>query len=314
MQVVAEDVSKSYGGTTALDGVSLEVDEGEVFSLVGPNGAGKTTLVRCLTGVAEPDSGEVGLLGSPPSETDMSRVGLLPQNFTPPERLTPRELVGYYADLYDVARDVDEVIDEVGLREASGKRYSSLSGGQKRRLCVATALVNDPDVLFLDEPTTGIDPEGRRSLWGLIEESAEQGTTTFLTTHYMEEAERLSDRVGLLVDGELVETGEPTRLVEEFGGEASLAVEIRGEAPSTEGLSEAVEGGFSVTKESGELVFEGVDADSIGRVIDALNERGVEYESVVWRQPSLEDVYLRLTGGSLSAEVGDVTEVSDGGS
>src|SRR6056297_853038 len=178
--LVAEDVRRRYGDTVALDGVSLSVGEGEVFALIGPNGAGKTTLVRALTGTTEPDSGAVSVFGTDPTEADRQRLGLLPQSFDPPERLTARELIEYYAGLYDEARDPEAVLSEVGLDSGDSTWYENLSGGQKRRTCVGTALVNDPDVLFLDEPTTGIDPGGRRALWSLIEELAERGTTVFL--------------------------------------------------------------------------------------------------------------------------------------
>jgi len=198
-QVEADGLRKTYGDTVALDGVSLSVEEGEVFALVGPNGAGKTTLVRCLTGTTRPTEGSASLLGSPPAEVEKSRVGVLPQEFSPPERLTPEELVGYYASLYprDETRDPAEVVEEMGLGSSRGTRYSDLSGGQKSRLKVAVSLVNDPDVLFLDEPTTGIDPEGREDVWGVVERLADEGTTVFLTTHYMREVERLADRVAL---------------------------------------------------------------------------------------------------------------------
>ena len=169
-QVEADGLRKTYGETVALDGVSLSVEEGEVFALVGPNGAGKTTLVRCLTGTARPTDGEARLLGSPPDETDEARVAVLPQEFSPPERLTPDELVGYYGSLYpdEETRDPDALVDEMGLSKARETRYDDLSGGQKSRLKVAVSLVNDPDVVFLDEPTTGIDPEGREDVWGVV--------------------------------------------------------------------------------------------------------------------------------------------------
>src|SRR6056297_2069271 len=155
--LVAEELRKSYGDTTAVDGVSLTVDEGEVFGLIGPNGAGKTTLVRCLTGTTAYE-GTASVLGDPPKEVERSRIGLLPQSFSPPERLTARELLDYYAGLYGESRDPETVLEEVGLADDADTWYEKLSGGQQRRACVGITLVNDPDVLFLDEPTTGIDP------------------------------------------------------------------------------------------------------------------------------------------------------------
>ena len=287
--VVAEDVTKRYGDLVAVDGVSLSVPAGTVFGLIGPNGAGKTSLVRCLTGTTAYDGG-VSLLGSSPESVDRSRIGLLPQSFSPPERLSVRELLGYYADLYDEARDVDAVIDEVGLEAAAGTWYEELSGGQKRRACVGITLVNDPDVLFLDEPTTGIDPAGRRALWTLIEDLAAAGTTVFLTSHSMDEVERLADRVAMLADGAVVAEGSPGALVAEHGGDSRLVV--RTEA-SADPLADS---GFRVEASAGRLTLHDVDAADIDDAVDALAAAGVDYESFTWTEPTLEDVYLELTG------------------
>ncbi|MFC6906179.1 ABC transporter ATP-binding protein [Halalkalicoccus tibetensis] len=288
--LVAEDVHRSYGDTTALDGLSLSVAAGEVFALIGPNGAGKTTLVRALTGTTTPDSGRVSALGSAPDDVDRNRIALLPQAFSPPERLTGRELLDYYAGLYDDPRPVDEVLAEVGMAGDADSWYETLSGGQQRRICVGTALVNDPDVLFLDEPTTGIDPAGRRDLWALIADLAAGGTTVFLTTHDMAEAEELGDRVGLLAAGRLVEVGSPGALVADHGGESRLVVE-------TDAGADAMAGRDYRVSESGRgLTIHGIDPEGIGGAVAALEDAGIEYESLTWSQPSLEDVYLELAG------------------
>ncbi|MFC4356764.1 ABC transporter ATP-binding protein [Halobium salinum] len=287
--IAAADVHRSYGDTVALDGVSLSVSRGEVFGLIGPNGAGKTTLVRALTGTTKA-TGEVQVLGSPPTDVDPQRIGLLPQSFSPPERLTARELVAYYAGLYDEARDPDAVLDDVGLADASDTWYEKLSGGQQRRVCVATALVNDPDVLFLDEPTTGIDPAGRRALWELIEGLAAGGTTVFLTSHAMDEVERLADRVGLLNGGRLVATGAPADLIAEHGGAPRLVVD------TAAGSNEVGDVGYPVEATAETLVFHGVDPVDIGQVVAALDAAGVDYGALAWKQPSLEEVYLTLAG------------------
>ena len=295
--LVAEDVHKSYGDTAALAGVSLSVAEGEVFALIGPNGAGKTTLVRALTGTTDPDAGAVSVFGADPQSVERSRLGLLPQSFDPPERLTARELVAYYAGLYEEARDPDAVLAEVGLDGADDTRYENLSGGQRRRTCVGTALVNDPELLFLDEPTTGIDPSGRRALWELIEELADRGTTVFLTTHYMAEAERLADRVGLLADGELAAVGTPSDLVAEHGGRTRLVVETAAD-PSLEALSDA---GFDSEWTEEGLIVPGVRPEDIGAVVAVLNDAAVAYEALTWKRPDLEDAFLRLTGRSVAS-------------
>ncbi|WP_137283235.1 ABC transporter ATP-binding protein [Halorussus salinisoli] len=296
--LVAENLRKSYGDTAALAGVSLSVGEGEVFALIGPNGAGKTTLVRALTGTTDPDSGSVSVFGTAPETADPQRLGLLPQSFDPPERLTARELVEYYAGLYDHSRDPAAVLAEVGMADADETWYENLSGGQKRRACVGTALVNDPDVLFLDEPTTGIDPAGRRALWSLIEDLADRGTTVFLTTHYMEEAERLADRVGLLADGELAAVGSPSDLVADHGGRTRVVVETEASVESVSDL------GFEVEATDEGLVVAGVRPEDIGEVVAALNDRGVAYEALTWKRPDLEDAFLQLTGRSVAGREG----------
>ncbi|MFB6161017.1 MAG: ABC transporter ATP-binding protein [Haloferacaceae archaeon] len=293
--LVAEDLRRTYGDAVALDGVSLSVAEGEVFGCIGPNGAGKTTLVRALTGTTAA-SGEARLFGHPPSRVDADRVGLLPQSFSPAERLTARELVAYYGGLYDQARDPDAVLRDVGLADDADVRYEALSGGQRRRACVAAALVNDPDLLFLDEPTTGIDPAGRRSLHALVEGLADGGTTVFLTSHSMSEVERLADRVGLLRDGRFVAVGPPDELVAEHGGESRLVVE-------TDATVESVEG-YRVERTDRGLVVHGVGPTAIGDVAAALADRGVTYDSLAWHEPGLEEVYLRLTGESFEGESG----------
>ncbi|MFB6218778.1 MAG: ABC transporter ATP-binding protein [Halobacteriaceae archaeon] len=292
--VRAREVTKRYGETTALDGVSLSIERGELFALIGPNGAGKTTLVRCLTGTTD-HGGEAELLGESPRAVDRSRVGLLPQSFAPASRLTARELVGYYAGLYDDARDPGDALAEVGLDAAGADtRYERLSGGQQRRACVAAALVNDPAVLFLDEPTVGIDPAGRRAIRDVVEALADAGTTVVLTTHDMAEAERLADRVGLLAGGELVATGTPAELVAAHGGESSLRVETEADP----GVLLAA--GFEARTTADGIEVAGIDPRDIGEVARALDEAGVAYGAIEWREPDLEDAYIALAGGKES--------------
>ena len=292
--IVAEDVSRAYGDTVAVDGVSLSVAEGEVFGLVGPNGAGKTTLVRALVGTTNAE-GRAELFGEDPRAVARERVGLLPQSFDPPARLTARELLAYYASLYDDHRPVDAVLDDVGMAGDADTHYENLSGGQQRRTCVATALVNDPDLLVLDEPTTGVDPAGRRQLWDLLSARAAAGTTVLVTTHYMEEAQRLADRVGLLTDGSLLAVDTPERLVAEHGGDSLLRVRLTGsEGEDTPaGLPDL---GYPVERRDGRLTVSGVPPEAVGTVADRLSAAGVSYDSLTWTEPDLEDVYLELTG------------------
>lgn len=285
--IVAEDIRKSFGDTVALSGLSLSVAAGEVFALVGPNGAGKTTLIRCLTGTLACDAGTARLSGQAPAAFSKSRMGLLPQDFSPPDRLTARELIEYYAGLYDETRGVTDVLSSVGIMDVADTRYMDLSGGEQRRTLVGTAIVNNPDVLFLDEPTTGIDPAGRRDVWGLIDSLADGGTTVFLTTHYMDEVDRLASRVGVLSAGELIAVGTPAELVTDHGGESTLVIETSAELPPLEYPIRAVDRGYSLT---------GVPPREIGAVLADLDAASVTYTAVSWRTPDLESVYLSLTG------------------
>ncbi|MFD1587559.1 ABC transporter ATP-binding protein [Halorientalis brevis] len=308
--VVAEDVRRVYGDTVALDGVSLSIDEGEVFALIGPNGAGKTTLVRALLGTTDAE-GTVRVFDQSPRAVDRARIGLLPQNFDPPDRLTARELVSYYGGLYDESRDVDSVLDDVGLADDADTWYENLSGGQQRRTCLGTTLVNDPDLLVLDEPTTGIDPAGRRAVWRLIEDLAAGGTTVFLTTHYMAEAERLADRVGLLADGKLIACDAPDSLIANHGGDSRLVVDTDAEPSVTNEFS------YPSELADGQLTIYDVPPEAIGDVVETLEATGASYDSLSWTEPDLEDVYLDLTGQAVTAS-GEVvrageTPLADGG-
>jgi ABC-2 type transport system ATP-binding protein len=298
MVIRAEDVHRRYGETVALDGVSLTVDAGEVFALIGPNGAGKTTLIRALTGTTEVD-GEVELFGRPPAALDGNRIGLLPQEFSPANRLTARELLAHYAGLYERARDVEAVLEDVGLTDSADTHYENLSGGQKRRACVGTALVNDPELLVLDEPTTGVDPRGRRKLWALVDSLAAAGTTVLLTTHYMEEAEELADTVGLLAEGQLVARGSPAELLERYGGDSRLVVEADDEGAATRALETA---GYHILPDERHTAV-AVGPREIPDVAETLESAAVGYDGLVWRQPSLDDVYVAVTG----------TDIGEGG-
>ncbi|MCU4800828.1 ABC transporter ATP-binding protein [Halobacteria archaeon HArc-gm2] len=287
--LVAENVRRAYGDTVALADVSLTLGEGEVVALVGPNGAGKTTLVRALTGTTDAE-GRVELFGTSPRDVDRDRIGLLPQDFSPHDRLTARELLAYYAGLYDESRDVERVLADVGLADDAGTWYENLSGGQQRRTCVGATLVNDPDLLFLDEPTTGIDPAGRHDLWELLEGLADAGVTILVTTHDMEEAHRLADRVGLLADGELVAIDAPDALIEAYGGESRLTVsgDVDESVATTLRYPAAFDGdGMTVS---------GVAPEDIGGVVRELEDAGVDYDGLSWAEPDLEAVYMELTG------------------
>jgi ABC-2 type transport system ATP-binding protein len=273
--IVAHDLRKSYDGVEALKGISLEVAAGEVFGLLGPNGAGKTTTVEILEGYRRRDGGDASVLGYDPGKAPRElreRIGVVLQQSEHPALLTVREVHRMFAGYYEQPRDVDEVIELVGLGDKRDARVRTLSGGQKRRLDLGAALVGDPDLVFLDEPTTGFDPAARRSAWDMIRSLRSLGKTILLTTHYLDEAQQLADRVAVIRAGEIVALGTPADLIGE-----TRRTEIR-------------------HRRNGELVV--VETDEPTRVLHDLTseaiEEGRELEHLEVRRPTLEDVYLEL--------------------
>ncbi len=273
--IVVSDLTKSYDGVEALRGVSFEVRSGGVFCLLGPNGAGKTSTVEILEGYRTRDGGQVSVLGHDPTETPRAlreRIGVVLQQSEFHPLLTVREVHRMFAGYYARPRDVDEVVELVGLGEKRDARVRTLSGGQKRRLDLGVALVGDPDLVFLDEPTTGFDPAARRSAWQLIRALRSLGKTILLTTHYLDEAQQLADRVAVIREGRIVSLGTPAELI----GETRTA-EIR-------------------YQRDGELVV--VETDEPTRVLHELTSEalrdGRELDRLEVRRPTLEDVYLDL--------------------
>jgi ABC-2 type transport system ATP-binding protein len=292
----ATGLRKSYREVEAVRGIDLAVRAGEIFAFLGPNGAGKTTTVEVLEGYRERSGGEVDVLGEDPAAAGRgwrARVGIvLQQSRTHPE-LTVAETLEMFAGYYPAPMTVAEVISQVGLTDKAKTRVGRLSGGQERRLDVGMALVGDPELLFLDEPTTGFDPSARRQFWGVIEGLRELGKTIFLTTHYMEEAQRLADRVAIVVRGRIVASGTPAQLVA-ADGEATA---IRFRLP--EGGSPRDLPGGLVAHAGGDGVLTLRSAEPV-RALHELTgwalERNLDLDDLEVRRPSLEDVYLELTG------------------
>jgi ABC-2 type transport system ATP-binding protein len=289
---------KSYGPREAVRGLDLTVARGEIFAFLGPNDAGKTTTVEILEGYREATAGEVSVLGADPRRPPAGwreRVGVVLQEVRLPSLLTPRETLAMYAGYYSSPRGVDETIELVGLAESAAVRNSKLSGGQQRRLDVALALIGDPELLFLDEPTTGFDPAARRGAWGLIDDLRALGKTVFLTTHYMDEAQHLADRVAIIKDGRIVAEGRPGDLgrreaastVVRFGLPPGVAAS---DLPPT--LAGRVRPGATGRWE---LETAAATADLAALTGWAVG-RGMELEGLEAQRPSLEDVYLELTG------------------
>jgi ABC-2 type transport system ATP-binding protein len=276
--ISVRDLRKSYGAHEALRGISFEIAEGDVFGLLGPNGAGKTTTVEILEGYRSRDGGEVDVLGSDPERADpgfRERIGVVLQQSQLWPNLTVAETHRMFAGYYEHPRDIDEVIAVVGLEGKRDARVKTLSGGQKRRLDLGVALVGDPELIFLDEPTTGFDPAARRAAWDMIRSLRSLGKTILLTTHYLDEAEQLADRVAVLLDGRIVREGTPTELT---GGTGETEVRYR-----QNGREFVVR-----TTEPTRLLHE--------LTTKALAE-GHELEGLEVRRPTLEDVYLLITAG-----------------
>jgi ABC-2 type transport system ATP-binding protein len=294
-----EKLLKKYGELLAVDGLDLEVGEGECFGLLGPNGAGKTTTVEILEGLNEPTGGTVEVLGMRWASDEHAlrqRLGVSLQETHLPDRLTVEENLRMFRSFYQRGRPVEEVLDLVGLREKRTSWTVRLSGGQKQRLAVACALVSDPDLLFLDEPTTGLDPQSRRQLWDVVLEFKARGKTVLLTTHYMDEAERLCDRVAIVDKGKVIALGTPQELIASLGGqqvvelatERPLALEDLGGLPSVRGARKSADG-IALTVEQLHLALPAILAYAEPSGLTRLSTH----------QATLEDVFVHLTGRHL---------------
>jgi ABC-2 type transport system ATP-binding protein len=298
-------VMRYPGGEMALDGLDLEVRAGECFGLLGPNGAGKTTTVEILEGLLDPTAGDVEILGlrwSTDERALRERLGVSLQETHLPERLTVFEVLTLFRSFFAKGRDPDDVLRAVSLEEKRASRYERLSGGQKQRLAVACALVGDPDLLFLDEPTTGLDPQSRLQLWDVVSDFKRGGRTVILTTHYMEEAERLCDRVGIIDHGKLIALGTPRELIATLGGreviEVTLAGGPMGEAPMA-ALS-AIPGVRGVRRVADGIALSAEPLHvALPALLDHLRATGSPLERLATRHATLEDVFVSLTGRGL---------------
>src|SRR3954451_1966452 len=293
--IEVHNLCKRYGDVETLRGISFEVAEGEVFCLLGPNGAGKSTAVEILEGYRSRSGGTVSVLGHDPGRGERAlreRIGIVLQECGVQPDLSVAELLGMYGSYYPQRRPADELIELVGLDAKRDDRVRTLSGGQQRRLDLALGLVGDPDLLFLDEPTTGFDPSARRQAWSTIRDLCALGKTVFLTTHFMDEAQMLADRIAVLRAGEIVALGTPA----EIGGRGELPTEIRFALPPGVERRDLPALGGEVSVDDGRVLV--VAADGVAaanRITGWALERGHELRGFAVTQPSLEDVYLRLT-------------------
>lgn len=295
--IVVERLHKSYGEIQAVKDVSFAVLQGEIFGMVGPNGAGKTTTIECLEGLRRPTRGRLSVLGLDPRTQGYElrqRIGVQLQESSLPDRLRVGEALGLFAAFYKRAIDWRPVLGELGLQEKIKAPVAKLSGGQKQRLFIALALLNDPDVIFLDELTTGLDPQARRAMLGLVKGIRDKGKTVLLTTHSMEEAEELCDRVAILDYGRIVALDTPGRLIASLGAESRVAFTVEDDL-DLETLR-AVPGATRVDRSGSRIVVFGRDDDLVVRVVMALAAAKTRFRDLRSEQPSLEDVFLALTG------------------
>jgi len=298
--IVVENLTKRYGDLLAVDDISFKVRKGEVFALLGPNGAGKTTTVEIIDTIRTPTSGKASILGMDVTKRKheiVPRIGVLPQGFSSFDRITVRETIQYFSRLFCCRKtDVDGMIELVNLKDKAQEQYKNLSGGLMQRLGIAIALVNDPEVVFLDEPTTGLDPRARREVWKLLLGLKEKGKTIFLTTHYMEEAEFLADTVAIISKGKIIAMGSPEALIERNANYLVLTLK-----PVDEKAIEIVRKmGFEPVRDNHRDIKVRVEhMDDVQKILNTIKDGGASLLSLDVRRPNLEEVFLKLTGEAL---------------
>jgi len=299
--VQVENLTKKYGAVEALRGVSFEVHAGEVFGLLGPNGAGKTTTIEILEGLRTPDSGRVSVCGLDPQRSGTSykqQIGAVLQSTALPEKLRVSEALKLFASFYSRRRDTTDLLRRFGLEEKRNASYMHLSGGQKQRLALALALVNEPKVVFLDEPTAGLDPQVRREMYDIIEELRRENKTILLTTHYIEEAERLCDRVAIIDQGRVIALGTPRELKQRSAG--TTRIEVRLARPENGGALRKLEGVADCRELDGSYVLHSTRVpQTIVALVKHLEAQRNDLASLEISAPSLEDIFLELTGRRL---------------
>jgi ABC-2 type transport system ATP-binding protein len=298
--VQVDKLRKVYGSTVAVDEISFEVYEGEIFGVVGPNGAGKTTTIECLEGLRKPDSGTVRVLGVDPQVDGQilrERAGMQLQQSNLPERMRVWEALDLYASFYPRAVDWQALLARLGMAEKRNTPFAKLSGGQKQRLFIAMALLPDPRLIFLDELTTGLDPQARHAIWDLVRDVRAQGKTILLTTHFMEEAERLCDRVAILDQGRIIALDTPQALIHELGAEERVVFVAEQVLPAD--FVECFQGEVKLEKKGEQVILHAINGRNVplvSEVVSLLAEKGVRFHDLRTEQPNLEDVFLNLTG------------------
>lgn len=295
--IKVENLRKTYGHVVAVEDVSLEIYEGEIFGMVGPNAAGKTTTIECIEGLRYPDSGSIHTLGLSPRKDGYAlreRIGIQLQESALPERIKVWEALELYSSFYKNSIDWHALLEQLGLAEKRNSHFSKLSGGQKQRLSIALALIHDPDLVFLDELTTGLDPQARRMMWDLVRDIRDKGKTVFLTTHFMEEAEWLCDRVAIMDQGKIVALDSPQNLVQNLNMDSRVifSVELNFDLDILRKLADV----SRVERNGEQVVIYGQGDAWVGDVVIALTNGGVRFRNLRTQQTTLEDVFLALTG------------------
>ena len=280
---------KEYDGARAVDGITFKVDEGSIFSLLGPNGVGKTTIVEILIGLREPTCGDIKILGRRPNDREVKyMIGFMPQDFRVFDKLTVKENLELFAMMYDKHRDIDDLMTDLNIEGYADVRFERLSGGLKQRLGLAIALVNDPKLLFLDEPTTGLDPASRRHVWDIIDRLRDEGKTILLTSHYMDEVEYLADRIAVIDRGKIVVEGDTRDIIDRFGGSKRLVVK-----DGYRIVDEIKSFTDSIQIDGRDLIVYIDQYTDIRSIMDHLLSGGYGF---YFKNPSLEDAFLRLVG------------------
>ena len=294
--ITIRGLTKKYGNLVAVNNVDLEIRAGEVFSILGPNGAGKTTTVEILECIRKATSGEIEILGHDlmtGSKEIRRQIGVLPQEFNAFDLLTVRENIKFFAGMYDRRADVDELISLVDLEDKRDVCFKNLSGGLKQRVGIAISMVNDPRIVFLDEPTTGLDPGARREVWEVIRGLRAKGRTIILTTHYMEEAEVLSDRLAIMNNGKFIALGSPSEVIEDHGG-GQICTILGGGLAAMHSLKD-----MGAELKDNDVMIQIRDKGDLVRIVTSLDHNDISYDEIILRRPSLEDVFLKLTGHTI---------------
>jgi len=307
--IEVKDLVKTYGELNAVDGISLVIGEGEIFAFLGPNGAGKTTTVEMIEGIRTPTKGSISIMG-----TDIGRdptgmkkmIGVLPQEFSSFDKLKVRETLKFYASLYSRSKDVDDLLKMMNLEEHRKKLYQNLSGGLKQRVGIAVALVNDPKIVFLDEPTTGLDPQARQEVWKVIKDLKREGKTVFLTTHYMEEAQELADHIAIISHGKIIAEGTVDELIDRYG--KGIKLTFTGAHPKLASFLADADCGIMNNGEcdvrpgkEGQVSVVLDTKDQVLGILELVKGAGLHYRGINVRRSNLEEVFLTLSGESLKS-------------